>query len=336
VLLFGLLAAICVLCVVGNAAVMIASVRGRHASVIPLIGGLAGLLASHVAPWPALAAWAWVPPLVDLGTSLVGVGTVVALVQSACRSPPPVIPPMRILLVENQPVFAEMVATTFLADHHVQIVPSIRAAITAITRSRLDVALVDYDLDDGKGDELVRWAKSAAKHLALVAISARDDGNAALLVAGAHAACSKWEFGGIQRVLDRVRPDGGQQGFRWRLGRADRLSGRPASPRLADRLVASVLMFMAEHDAAALTVAEVKPQSTLLAIGQTLDRDAVCDVIRACLREELWCRLEAGSLAVHVGRYFLHIESEHDCPQALDLARHDFELAVESVQYPGR
>jgi hypothetical protein len=59
---FGLL-------VVGDAAAMIASLRGRHVSVIPSIGGLAGLLASRVAPWPALAAWAWVPPVAALGTS---------------------------------------------------------------------------------------------------------------------------------------------------------------------------------------------------------------------------------------------------------------------------
>lgn len=334
-MLFAILAAICVLCVLVNAMAVIASLRGRHVSFIPLVGGVAGLLASHVAPWPGLAAWAWVPPVADLGTGLYGVALVVALVKDARRPPPPV-HPMRILLVENQPVFAEMVATTFLADHHVQIVPSIRAAIDAITRSRLDVALVDYDLDDGKGDELVRWAKSSAKHLALIAISAREDGNAALLVAGADAACSKWQFSGIQHVLHRVRPDGGQNCFRWRLARSDRLSGRPANQRLADRLVAAVLMFMAEHDAAALTVAEVSPQSTSLAVGQLLDGDAVCDVIRACLREEVWCRLEAGDLAVHVGRYFLHIESERDCPQALELARHDFGLAVESVQYPGR
>ncbi|HEY5939155.1 MAG TPA: response regulator [Kofleriaceae bacterium] len=332
--MFWILAAICTLCVLGNAAAVIASLRGRHVSLIPLIGGVAGLLASHVAPWPELAAWAWVPPLADLGTSLVSVGIVMALVQRRRPLPPTPILPMRILLVENHPAFASTVATTFLADHHVEIVPSIRGALAAIRDHPFDVALVDFDLDDGKGDELVRWAKRSARHLALVAISARDDGNAALLLAGAHAACSKLEFGRIQYVLQQVRPDGGQQGFRWRLARSDRIAGRPANQRLADRLVAAVLMFMAEHEAGAMTVAEVKPHSTALAMGQTLDRDAVCDIIRACLREELWCRLEAGDLAIHVGRYFLYIESERDCPQALELARNDFELAVESVQYP--
>ena len=329
---FWILAAISTFCVLANAAAVIASLRGRYVSLIPLIGGVAGLLASLVAPWPELAAWAWVPPLADLGTSLVCVGLVMSLVQR--RRPPLLVQPMRILLVENHPAFASTVATTFLADHHVEIVPSIRGALAAIRDHRLDVALVDYDLDDGKGDELVRWAKRSARHLSLIAISGRDDGNAALLLAGAHAVCSKLEFGRIQHVLHQVRPDGGQHGFGWRLARSDRIAGRPANQRLSDRLVAAVLMFMAEHDAATLTVAEVNPPTAALAVGQTLDRDAVCDVIRACLREELWCRLEAADLAIHVGRYFLYIESERDCPQALELARHDFELAVESVQYP--
>jgi len=37
-----------------------------------------------------------------------------------------------------------------------------------------------------------------------------------------------------------------------------------------------------------------------------------------------------------VGRFYLHVESQRDCPRALDLATHDFELAVESVQYASR
>jgi len=330
-ILFGVTWALCAL---ANAAAMIEQLRGRHVSFVPFIGGSAGVLAVLVAPWPGLA-YAWIPAVVDLGTSLVGVGLVVELVRAARRLP---VKAMRILVVDPQLVFAELVATQFLVEHHVHIVPSVRAAIAAITRHRFDVALVDYDLVDGKGDELVRWARSAAKHLALVAISARDEGNAALLVAGAHAACSKFQFDRIQRVLHRVRPDGGQNGFRWRLARSDRLRGRPASDRLADRLVAGVLMFMAEHAVDALVVREleIKSPAITLAVGDSLDTDAVCDIVRACLRDELWCRLEAGDLAVHVGRYFLYIESERDCPQAIEVATHDFELAVESVQYPGR
>ena len=330
---FGVLAAVCAACTICNACAFVASRRGRHVSLVPILGGASGIGAAHLAPWPELAAWGWLPPVVDLGTSLVGVGLIIALVQGARRPRIPV-PPMRILLVENHPVFAQTVATTFLAHHHVQIVPSIRTAIAAIAQARLDVALVDYDLDDGKGEELVRWAKSSARHLAIVAISARDDGNAALLLAGADAACSKLQFGDIERVLRRVRPDGGQHDFRWRLARSDRLRGRPASPRLADRLVAAVLVFMAEHELDTLRIAETNPPGAL--VGQTLDRDAVCDLIRACLRDELWCRLEANGLAVHVGRYYLHIESERDCPEALAFARNDFELAVESVQYAAR
>ena len=238
---------------------------------------------------------------------------------------------MRLLLVENHRVFAETVATTFLAAHHVVIVPSIREAMIVLSRDRFDVALVDYDLDDGKGDELVRWARASAKHVRLVAVSAHHDGNAALVIAGADAVCRKAEFSQIAQVLQRVRPDGGQRGFHWRLARSDRLRGRPPNPQLADRLIAAVLMFMAEHEVAALVVREVGEPTRGLAPGDTLDADGVCDAIRACLHDGLCCRLEAGDLAIHVGTYYLHVESERDCPRALALATQDFELAVEAV-----
>lgn len=111
---------------------------------------------------------------------------------------------MRILYVENHAEFAATVCASFLADHEVQIAPSIASARIALRAARFDAILVDYDLDDGKGDEIVRWARLFAKGSKLVAVSSHDDGNQALLRAGAHATCPKLRFSQIRDVLGQL------------------------------------------------------------------------------------------------------------------------------------
>ncbi|HLL24414.1 MAG TPA: hypothetical protein VK427_19920 [Kofleriaceae bacterium] len=107
---------------------------------------------------------------------------------------------MRILFVENHATLAELVVARFLAAHIVEIVPSLAAA-----RARLatpyDAILVDYDLDDGKGDVLVRELRAAGTTAKLVGISARDAGNEALVAAGVDAVCPKLELARIGDVL---------------------------------------------------------------------------------------------------------------------------------------
>jgi DNA-binding response OmpR family regulator len=112
---------------------------------------------------------------------------------------------LRILFVENHPEFASSVIQSFLAVHDVVVVPTIAAARVAVQTSTFAVALVDYDLDDGKGVELVRWLRASSNPLPVVAVSARADGNEALVAAGAHAVCSKLSFGNIQVVIDGLR-----------------------------------------------------------------------------------------------------------------------------------
>jgi len=86
----------------------------------------------------------------------------------------------------------------------VTIVPTIASAKEQITQAAFDVVLVDYDLDDGKGDELVRWIRPSAADMKLVAVSARESGNEALVAAGANAVCAKVGFSKIQAVLQEV------------------------------------------------------------------------------------------------------------------------------------
>lgn len=94
---------------------------------------------------------------------------------------------------------------SFLASDEVVFAPSIAEAKAKLAKSSFDVVLVDYDLDDGKGDELVRWLLLACRTGSkIIGVSARDVGNEALLAAGAHATCPKLRFSQIQTVLRDV------------------------------------------------------------------------------------------------------------------------------------
>ena len=108
---------------------------------------------------------------------------------------------MRILYLENHAVFAHQVSRQFLYEHIVTTVPSLAEARRAFAGRSFDLVLSDYDLDDGKGDEFVRECRAAFPHLPIVAVSSHEDGNAALLKAGASSACGKMEFDRIQEVI---------------------------------------------------------------------------------------------------------------------------------------
>ena len=108
---------------------------------------------------------------------------------------------MRILWVENHPRFVAVVRQQFLAGHELTVVPSIEAARAAADGGTFDAALVDFDLDDGKGDVLVRELRERFPGLAIVATSSHEEGNQALAAAGANAVCGKLEFDRIAQGL---------------------------------------------------------------------------------------------------------------------------------------
>src|SRR5690349_19469039 len=105
---------------------------------------------------------------------------------------------MKILYVENHTVFARTVAQQFLASHEVTIVSSIAAGRETLAKETFDLALVDYDLDDGKGDEFVRECLKAQPQIKVIASSSHNRGNDAMTAAGACAVCSKMRFDRIQ------------------------------------------------------------------------------------------------------------------------------------------
>lgn len=112
---------------------------------------------------------------------------------------------MKILFVENQPRFANIAAKTFLPTHVVTVVPSVAAARQALLAGTFDVVLVDYDLDDGKGAELVQAMQGQINRPIIIATSSHAAGNQALLEAGANAICSKLDFKHIEVIIAEAR-----------------------------------------------------------------------------------------------------------------------------------
>jgi CheY-like chemotaxis protein len=111
---------------------------------------------------------------------------------------------MNILYLENHAVFAANVISQFLSRHSVKVAPSLAEARRALAAGGFDLLLADYDLDDGKGDALLKELRDSNSSIPAIAVSSHDEGNAALLRAGAVAVCGKMQFDQIQRVIDTV------------------------------------------------------------------------------------------------------------------------------------
>ena len=108
---------------------------------------------------------------------------------------------LKILFVENHSIFARQVTFLFLSKHQVTVVSDLSTARSNLAASQFDLVLVDYDLDDGKGATLVRELRDAGNKIRIIGVSAREEGNVALLQAGADAICSKMEFNRIQELI---------------------------------------------------------------------------------------------------------------------------------------
>ena len=108
---------------------------------------------------------------------------------------------LKILFVENHSIFAQQAIIHFLSAHQITVVPSLSMARSSLATNQFDLLLVDYDLDDGKGEELVRELREAGNKIRIVGVSAREEGNAALLHAGVDTICGKMEFNRIQELI---------------------------------------------------------------------------------------------------------------------------------------
>jgi DNA-binding NtrC family response regulator len=111
---------------------------------------------------------------------------------------------MRILFVENHSVFANVVCGEFLGRHSVEVVPTLALARAKLRTHPFDLVLIDYDLDDGKGDELVQEVKLHFPSIKTIAVSSHKPGNDALRRAGADFVCPKMDFDRIQTVINQA------------------------------------------------------------------------------------------------------------------------------------
>lgn len=108
---------------------------------------------------------------------------------------------MKILYIENHQKFSKLISRHLLSNHLVEVVPSIAEASLKISADSFDLVLLDYDLDDGKGSEIIPLLKTLPNRPKIIAVSAHEDGNNALLAAGADAVCYKKDISTIEGVI---------------------------------------------------------------------------------------------------------------------------------------
>ena len=107
---------------------------------------------------------------------------------------------MKILFVENHQIFAKAVIKEFLKEFEVIVVPSVEAAIKSFS-PEFELVLTNFDLDDGKGIEVVSYIRKVGSTIPIIAVSSHQEGNNRMLAAGANAICGKMEFRNIKDVI---------------------------------------------------------------------------------------------------------------------------------------
>jgi two-component system, NarL family, nitrate/nitrite response regulator NarL len=119
---------------------------------------------------------------------------------------------IRVLLVEDHRSFREALAFLLELEDDIQVVA--QAATLDEARSRLfdiDVAVVDLELSDGRGIDLIAALRRASPNAAVLMLSGHADGPrlASMLDAGAAMAMSKAVA--VSEIVTTVRRLGGQE-----------------------------------------------------------------------------------------------------------------------------
>ena len=108
---------------------------------------------------------------------------------------------MKVLYIENHQKFSSLISKHLLSEHFVVVAPSIAEATLKISEEFFDLVLLDYDLDDGKGIEIIPLLQKLNNKPKIIAVSAHEEGNNALLAAGADAVCYKKDISKIGSVI---------------------------------------------------------------------------------------------------------------------------------------
>ena len=91
--------------------------------------------------------------------------------------------PVRVLLVEDDPLFANLVVSILheaSSDFEVEFVPRLSTALACIARDHIGLILTDLDLPDSSGPMTVRFLRGAAPLVPIVVLSGIDDVDVAL------------------------------------------------------------------------------------------------------------------------------------------------------------
>jgi DNA-binding response OmpR family regulator len=108
---------------------------------------------------------------------------------------------MKILLVESHETFARIVVGAFLSAHEVTVRSTVLGARHEFDVGGYDIVLVDSDLEDYKGTDLVMYIRGSGYDIPIIGISAKDDGNQELIAAGANDTCNKMHLDRIGEYL---------------------------------------------------------------------------------------------------------------------------------------
>ncbi|WP_372365788.1 response regulator [Candidatus Uabimicrobium sp. HlEnr_7] len=111
---------------------------------------------------------------------------------------------IKILYVENNCRFVETVCKAFLSEYDVTVVPTINNAKKLAQQQQFTIFIVDYDLDDGKGSEFVRYVRQKKDDSFIIAASSHQKGNEELVNAGANFICAKCHFDKINFILQKL------------------------------------------------------------------------------------------------------------------------------------
>ncbi len=111
---------------------------------------------------------------------------------------------MKILRVENHGTFVRVANQHFLKPHTLTITPTVWEAIARLSSESFDLIILDFDLDDGKGTEVLDFLRTLPKAPPVIAASSHTEGNNAMLAAGAKGVCTKHQFAEIEKVIATV------------------------------------------------------------------------------------------------------------------------------------
>ena len=92
-------------------------------------------------------------------------------------------PALRVLLVEDNPLFADLVVSILQEaspEFQVEFVPRLSTALARIARGHVDLILADLQLPDSSGPITVRFLRGAAPAVPIIVLSGIDDVDVAL------------------------------------------------------------------------------------------------------------------------------------------------------------